>query len=232
MRLAMLLGVLLASTAYAAPSAEVVSRSPPVLPREAYSLPPGSNHLCKATVTINPNGVPSDVQVANCDPLFFPAMKSALMLWRWRVRAFDEPIPALLDVVVEWPFHVPELPSQTPTRVIRVPDSDGVSNTAVADEGSSNVVHLGANALTELTLEEALAKNLLTDHPVPALRSPLKRACTATVTFGEDGVPVTVSAGDCPPEAGADITPGLWRWRAVPSTQGSSRRVKVLFVPG
>lgn len=231
MRRAMLLGLLLSAPAFAAPSAEVVSRSPPALPREAYALPPGSNHLCRATVTISSNGVPSEVKVADCDPLFFPAMKSALMLWRWRVRAFDEPIPALMDVVVEWPFHVPELPSQTPTRVIHVPDSDGMSNTAVADEGSSNVVHLGGGSVTELTLDEALAKNLLTEHPLPSLRSPLRRACTATVTFGSDGVPVTVSSGDCPPEAGGDITPGLWRWRAVPGAQGASRRVKILFSP-
>ncbi len=231
MRLVMLAGLLLSSSAFAAPSAEVISRSPPVLPREAYALPAGSNHSCKATVTLNADGVPQDVKVADCDPLFYPAMKSALMLWRWRVRAFDEPVPALLDVVVDWPFHVPELPSQATTRVIRVPDSDGVSNTAVADDASTHVVHLSAGTVIEMTLDEALAKNLLTEHPMPGLRSPLKRACTATVTFGADGSPLTVSAGDCPPEAGGDITPGLWRWRAVSGAQGSSRRVKVLFSP-
>ena len=84
MRTAMLAGLLLSSTAFAAPSAEVISRSPPVLPREAYALPAGSNHLCRATVTVTSDGVPTDVKVADCDPLFFPAMKSALMLWRWR----------------------------------------------------------------------------------------------------------------------------------------------------
>lgn len=221
MRPVLLFGLLLAGPALAAPTTEIVSRSPPVLPREAYALPPGSTHVCTAVVTLNAMGVPSQVGVSGCDPLFFPAMQDALMLWRWRVRAFDEPIPPTLDVTVDVPFRVPDVPAQRSTRIIRVPDSDGVSNTAVAVDPSG--------APTELTLEDALAAGMLGDHPMPALRGPLTRPCTATVTFGADGTPVHASAGDCPPEASQDVMTGLWRWRAVPAAQGSTRRVKVLF---
>lgn len=231
MRRVILVGLLLSTDAFAAPTTEIVSRSPPSLPRAAYALPPGSNHKCTGTVTIDANGVPKAVAVAGCDALFFPAMREALLLWRWRVRAFDEPIPPTLDVVVEVPFHVPELPSQTSTRIIRVPDSDGISNTAVASDAAtpSNVVALSANPTQELTLEDALAQGLLVDHRMPGLRAPLSKPCTATVTFGGDGAPIHASPGDCPADVGADVLPALWRWRAVSGAQGSTRRVKVRF---